>query len=119
MAASKCRCSRSGVEGRSPLVRLPRGIAMGAIVAGGLLLSMLACGKGMAAQASRPNVIVILADAAAGMEAVTDLSYENVARYDALAAEALYPAALAIGIAAVAARALTFLMCHPQAPYKL
>jgi arylsulfatase A-like enzyme len=35
---------------------------MGAIVAGGLFLSMLACGKGMAAQAARPNVIVILAD---------------------------------------------------------
>jgi hypothetical protein len=59
-----------------------------------------------------------LADAAAGMEAVADLSNENIARYDSLAAEALYPAALAVGIAAIAARALTFLMCHPRTPYE-
>ena len=58
------------------------------------------------------GVVFALADTFAGVEAGAQLSDEDVSGDDLLAAEAFDAAALAIGIAAVAAGTLTFFMCH-------
>ena len=58
--------------------------------------------------------IVPLADAAARMETIAHLADQDVAGDDALAAESLDAPSLRLRIAAVAAGALTFFMCHGE-----
>src|SRR4051812_39898534 len=58
------------------------------------------------------RVIFALTDAFAGVEFGAELADDDVAGDDFLSAEALYAAALTVGIPTVAARALTFFVCH-------
>src|SRR5262245_61333341 len=58
------------------------------------------------------RVVAALADAFAGVELCTQLTDDDVAGDDLLAAVSLHTAALTVGIATVAAGALTFFMCH-------
>ena len=58
------------------------------------------------------RVVGALADAAAGVELRADLAHQDVAGDDLLAGEFLDAAPLAVRIAAVAAGALSLLMCH-------
>src|SRR6476620_2714205 len=62
------------------------------------------------------RVVFALADAFAGLELRAQLSHEDVAGDDLLAAISFDVASLAVGIATVAARALTFFMCHGTYP---
>lgn len=57
-----------------------------------------------------------LADTSAGVKTVADLANEDMAGADALAGETLHSAALPVRVAAVAARSLTFFMCHAEYP---
>lgn len=58
------------------------------------------------------RVVPADADILAGVNARAALAYQNMARLDGLAAEALYAQALALRIAAVARTAACFLVCH-------
>jgi hypothetical protein len=58
------------------------------------------------------GVIFALADTFAGVELGAQLANDDVASDNFLAAETLDAAALTVGIATVAAGALTFFMCH-------
>ena len=61
---------------------------------------------------SKEGVVLPLADAATWVELGTDLPDENIADANLLSSESLHAAHLRIGIATVAAGALTFLMSH-------
>src|SRR3954471_7153995 len=58
------------------------------------------------------RVIFALTDAFSGVELGAQLTDDDVAGDDFFAAETLHAAALTVGIATVAAGALTFFMCH-------
>jgi hypothetical protein len=67
----------------------------------------------------KKGVIAALSDPLARLENRADLPHEDVSGPDLLAPKPLYSAALGIGIPAVAARSLTFLMCHFKTPKAL
>ena len=56
--------------------------------------------------------VAAAADVDAGVEARADLAHEHVAREHFLAAVDLHAAALRLGVAAVAGRALSLFVCH-------
>jgi hypothetical protein len=58
------------------------------------------------------RVVATAANACAGVEVGAALANDDLAGLDNLAAEALYAQELSVGVAAVASRARTFLMCH-------
>ena len=58
------------------------------------------------------RIVASLADALTGLEDGAQLPHEDIPAADLFAAESLHAAALGVGIAAVAAGTLTFLMCH-------
>src|SRR5688572_21489947 len=67
-----------------------------------------------AADLGEQGVVLAAPDVAAGEEAGAALAHDDRAALDGLAAERLDPEALRLGIAAVASRALTFLMSHDE-----
>ena len=60
----------------------------------------------------KERIVAALSDVLPGMENSAHLAHEDVAGTDLLAAKTLHTAALRVGIAAVAAGSLTFLMSH-------
>src|SRR4051812_11130456 len=73
----------------------------------------------LAVDEGEQGVIIALADAFAGVELGAQLTDDDVAGDYFLAAETLDAAALTVGIATVAAGALTFFMCHGGSTFKL
>ncbi len=70
----------------------------------------VAVGKG------EESVVPSHADVVAGMEFGAALADENGTGEDKLAAETFHPEPLAVAVAAVARRSLTFFMCHDKPP---
>jgi len=58
------------------------------------------------------RIVATLADALTSVENRAQLPNEDIPGADLLAAESLHTSTLGIGIPAVAAGSLTFLMCH-------
>jgi hypothetical protein len=56
--------------------------------------------------------VAALADAFASVEAISDLSDDNIAGLDFFASKAFHASVLSIGVTTVSAGALTFFMCH-------
>src|SRR3989337_1800875 len=72
----------------------------------------LAVEHDLAVHQREQRIVPALADAFPGVEFGAKLPHQDVARDDLLSAETFDAAALAVRIAAVAAGALTFFMCH-------
>ena len=60
----------------------------------------------------KERIVGALSDVAPGEKLGADLSHQNVAGPDLLAAESLHAAALTVRITAVSGRALSFFVCH-------
>jgi hypothetical protein len=61
------------------------------------------------------RVVTATADALTGVEVRAALADDDLARVDELAAEALHAESLCVGVATVAGRGRTLLVCHVSA----